>query len=287
MARGLPIWILLMLTGCDCGSETLQVEGPNPYVRCLAFDVDEGPLESAGATIEGHTLSLEVTKPIQFFSVRASTLPWLAENENDDVLQVVLGGFARDAEEAVPLLSALAARGPALLILGGDDDVEVFQDALDELSAPNLISLLGVRRVDLGGATGMVVVHGAPNGRYARGDSACGYSPEDLALLADDGEEGDLLVSWMVPSSGEMSEGVLGQQAGDDSLAQLVTDLSLDGGVHAWPTEQAGFRDLEGKRFVVSVPGGFHVSPEGGRFFGEPLIAGVDGGSWSFGSDSP
>lgn len=277
--------MLLTLAGCDCGSVPLQVDGPHPYVRCLAFDVDEGALESAGATIEGHTLSLETTKPIEFFAVRASSLPWLAENESD-VLQVVLGGFARDAEEAVPLLTALAARGPALLILGGDDDVEVFQEALEEVSAPNLISLLGIRRVDFGSA-GFVVVHGAPDGRYSRGDSACGYSAEDLDLLGDDAEEGDLLVSWMVPTSEGMDEGVLGQPVGDDGLARAVVDLSLQGGVHAWPSEQAGFQDIEGKRFVVTAAGGFQVNPEGGRFLGEPLTLRIDGGSWSLGSDSP
>lgn len=278
--------MLLMLTGCDCGSETLEVDGPHPYIRCLATEADEGPLESGGALVEGHTLSLEVTTPVEFFSVRASSLPWLSENAGDDVLQVVLGGFARNAEEATPLLTALAGRGPALLILGGDDDVEVFQDALDDISAPNLISLLGIRRVDFG-SVGMVVVHGAPNGRYARGDSACGYSPEDLGVLADEAEEGDLLVSWMVPTGDAIDEGLLGQRVGDDALAQAATELSLEGGIHGWPSEQAGLRDPERNRFVVSVPGGLHVNAAGGRFFGGPLRVSIDGGSWSFASDSP
>lgn len=277
--------MLLTLAGCDCGSETLEVDGPHPYVRCLGFEADEGALESAGAVVEGHTLSLEVTKPVEFFSVRASTLPWLTENEGDDVLQVVLGGFARDAEGAVPLLTALAARGPALLLLGGGDDVQVFQDALDEVSAPNLVSLLGIRRLDFG-STGMLVVHGAPNGRYARGDSACGYSPEDLGVLADDAQEGDLLLSWMVPTAEHVDEGILGQRVGDDALAQAVTELPLQGGIHAWPSEQAGLRDSERNRFIVSVPGGFHVNPAGGRFLGTPLTASIEDGSWSFASDS-
>ncbi|MFT5356103.1 MAG: hypothetical protein ACI9KE_003326 [Polyangiales bacterium] len=277
--------MLLTLASCDCGAESQQVDGPHPYVRCLAFEAEEGPLETLGGVVEGQTLSLQNVDSVEFFAVRASSLAWLGENESD-ALQVVLGGFARDEANAVPLLTALAARGPALLLLGGEDDVEIFQDAFDEVSAPNLISLLGIRRVDLG-STGMVVVPGAQNGRYGRGDSACGYAAEDLALLGDDAEAGDLLVSWMVPTGEGIDEGILGQRIGDEALAQAAAELALAGGVHAWPTEQAGFRGAEGKHFVVSALDGLQVSPEGGRFLGGPLTLRIDGGAWSAEPDSP
>lgn len=271
--------MLLILAGCDCGSEPTRVDGPHPYVRCQAFEVDEGPLESMGGGIEGHTLSLANVESLELFAVRASSVEWLGQNPSDS-LQVVLGGFARDEGSAAVLLTALAARGPALLVLGGEDDVEIFQDALDEVDAPNLVSLLGIRRVDFG-STGALVVHGAPGGRYSRGDNACGFVAEDLGFLDEDAEAGDLLLSWAAAAD-DAEEGLLGQPIGDGGLSDAVADLALLGGIHAWPREQAGFRSSEGNRFVLSVAGGLHVTRDGARFLGQPLTIRIDEGTWSF-----
>ena len=274
----------MLLVGCDCAASSSRVDGPHPYVRCLALEAEAGP-RVLGGVVEGATLSLQNVEKLEFFAVRASSLSWLAEQETD-ALQVVLGGFAREEESAVALLRALAARGPALLILGGGDDVEVFREALDEVGEANLVSLLGIRRVDLG-STGMVVVHGAPGGRYARGDSACGYAPSDLGLLRDDAEEGDLLVSWMLPAVEGIDEGVIGHRVGDAALAEAAAASGLVGGVHAWPSEPAGFQDPARKRFVVSVPGGLQVTSEGGRFLGDVLTLRLNAGTWSSAPASP
>jgi len=178
-------------------------------------------------------------------------------------LVVLLGGLGETEAEARRTLLALARAdpdAPVLVVPGGRDRRPVLEAVLDPLvggrragddgAAGGRVSpILDGTRLDavrVGPADELVLVAGAPEGRYAVGPSACGYGAEDLERLrrrlgpASPSSSGRRrwLLAWAAPArAGVRSRD--GADAGDPALAELVTTLGIAGGVHAWPTLSA------------------------------------------------
>jgi hypothetical protein len=172
-------------------------------------------------------------------------------------LAFVLGGLGRTSEAVTALLEALAAlRVPVVVLPGGDDDAEAVDDGWDALSDEARASLfdgrrLRVVRIRAKGAAApadeLVLVPGAPGGRYAVDDGSCGVGAEDLTSLSDAlgaPDEGlrRWLVSWAAPSGGgaaSVSRGFGDAEAGDARVAALARAIHAPGGLFAFPETHA------------------------------------------------
>ena len=125
----------------------------------------------------------------------------------------------------------------------GDVDVEVWADAWDSLSGDQEAEILdarGIARVRFGEAE-LVLVSGAPGGRYARTDTSCGFTPEDIEGLAN--ELGSptgprSFVSWAAPSGVAHAFG--GLDVGSRALMDLAEEAEIHGGIFAWPRALGG-----------------------------------------------
>ncbi|HJL06352.1 MAG TPA: hypothetical protein RMH85_10055 [Polyangiaceae bacterium LLY-WYZ-15_(1-7)] len=261
-----PLLLVLSLALAACGScggcgEEALVEGPHPYVRCALAEPPEEPFEAGGLsfTPDERVLRVEGAERVWAFSAGPGAAEALADAPDAPLL--VLGGFAPDAETAAAFFEAVGER-VALLLPGGEDDPEALSEALDEAESPNLVDLRGVRRLDLGGAS-FLVLPGAPEGRYALGEARCGYGEDDLEALRDaaDDVEGGLL-SWAAPRGAgpgpDLGHG--GVNAGDPALGALVEELGLRGGVHAFPRTQAGRAFLDGAPASPGAAGALAVA---------------------------
>ena len=144
-------------------------------------------------------------------------------------LRVVLGGFARDPDSAEATLRALAEQGPSLLLPGGEDSTAAMDEALARLESNSLVDLRGVSEVRYQGVSFVVVV-GAPDGRYGRGDDACGFSANDLKQIA--GRLSDApqraLLSWAMPSASP-------DDKSGSALGELAESAGAQSGLYAWP----------------------------------------------------
>jgi hypothetical protein len=265
----LLIGLLLVVPGCDsCGDRGADVGGPHPYVRCSVVDEPEaregaiGGSDPASAAlryrVEGRTLELEMPdEPLSLAAFRgpgaasAHTAPALLGLEEQGArLVLVLGGLGRTPEDVAALLRALGTLRAAVVVLpGGDDDAEAVEEGWEALSAEERAPLFDGRRLRSVrvGHQELVLVPGAPGGRYAADDGACGISAEDLESLADDLDEPAegirrWLVSWAAPSGGgaaSVSRGFGGADAGDPRIATLAAAVRALGGLFAFPETHA------------------------------------------------
>ncbi len=274
MVRFAPVLVLL-LAACDacggCGQE-LRVEGEHPYVRCVQVEPEEREWESGGLQFVLEDRELQVIGEVPSIVAFALTPDAELDELPEAPLQIVVGGFARDGASARRLLAALAEVGPTLLLPGGEDDNEVFDDALSEIDSPALVDLRGIHRVHLGGHE-WVPIAGAPDGRYARGESACGFSAQDLTTVDLPEAEGPRhLLSWAAPTgAGPLAQGLEGVGVGTESLDTLAERVGAKGGLFAWPRREAASEHRPADGIV-------HVSvPVWGR-----IVEGPDG-SWTTG----
>lgn len=206
-------------------------------------------MEAEERTFEASGLRAEVSEHMadfgdgevvaDVFAVDAEQItPAMLRAEGDTELQIVLGGFAASESRAVDVLRMLSERAPTLLLMGGEDDVDVLDAALEELDDAPLLDLRGIRTLRVAGH-GYVVVAGSPAGRYTSSERGCGFDEEDLETLAEAGE-GASLLSWAMPREAAGLDRVAGVSAGDPWLARLRESTGLIGGLHAWPREHAG-----------------------------------------------
>lgn len=249
-------------------------------MRCHAQEVDAESLP-AGMRYEDNTLIVPDVSRLVIFAVNSQSIGALTELEalEDGELQVVLGGFTPSDDSTT--LEAIAARGPALLLPGGEDNLEALDDALDESfeGRENLVDLRGVYRVTLGRHT-FVTMPGAENGRYAA-PGACGFGEADVDTLSDVFESGDHLLTWATPrreGADPLDQGVLGAHSGSALLAAFKIENDVQGGVSAWPREGAAERSGgDAVEAVAPILGGVTVTRRGARAVLPPVVLDVSG----------
>jgi len=297
---------VLAVASCDCGAcdagppAELRVAGVHPYVRCLAADPPEARDFRVGdlrLAIEGRRLTVGgVPSPLRVaaFSgpapaqrIPARTLAGLRERGVS--LVIVLGGLGDDAATARRTLGALADAGlPVLVLAGGRDDagdLDAAFDALDEEQEDVVLDARALRVVDLG-ADELVLVSGAPAGRYARSNTACGFAERDLDdVAADIGDRGRArrwLVSWAAPAGG-VAAGLEGADAGDPGLAALAERLGVRGGIHAWPDTRAAelAGDPPASIVVLPIAGPAVERADGSRLMPAATVLDLGGGGLS------
>lgn len=234
-----PSLAFVFAVGCGSCGEELRVEGDHPYVRCVQVEPEESEWESGGLSfaVDGRELQItgEVPSAVAFALTPGAELGELPEAP----LRIVLGGFARDAASAERLLTALAEKGPTLLLPGGEDDTAVMDDTLSEVDSLALVDLRGIHRVRFGGHE-WVPVPGALDGRYARGDDACGFSADDLAKLdLPDPEAPRHLLTWAAPvGAGPLARGLEGVGVGQEALDTFAERVGAKGALFAWPRRE-------------------------------------------------
>lgn len=296
--------------GCGAGTDGLRVRGEHAFVRCLAADPPPAHRWKAGGLslrIEGRTLEVQgAPRPVRVAAFRGpgpsprrldGAVGALAA-EDGPHLALVLGGLGPGERTVTRNLQALAAlEVPVLVLAGGGDEAPVLDAAfaaLDGAAADRVLDVRGLREVHVGPDT-LVLVSGAPRGRYARSADACGYRPSDLERIAGrvgapaEGER-RWLVSWAVPAGGSLSHGYGDVGAGDPGLADLREAIDARGGLYAWPgtramsrqsLEEAASPKERRRELVVARIAGPVVERAGGsRVRGAArLELGADGGS--------
>ena len=296
------------LTGCgSCQrgpASDLRVEGPTPYVRCLA---DEPPddrsfrMGAFAAEVTDGVLRLRAQGPVRL-AVFSGPAPSTASIDEalallpEVELLVVLGGLGDSEAQAAATLAALAATDTAVLfIAGGRDDAVVLATVFEDLESEateRVLNATALERIVIGGDA-LVPIGGAPGGRYARTDTACGYGEEDLRLRAEalgaagEGERRWLL-SWAAPTG--LGPGIEGAEVGDDGLASFAETVGAAGGLHAWPRELAGL-GVEGghgpQRVVSPIAGPASERADGTRVLPRPLILRLDEGGLGVAEEPP
>jgi hypothetical protein len=237
MHRRLLQLALLLAVACDCGEAT-TVDGPHPYVRCGEREPREGSWAAGALRFEAEDRVLRVEGLERFVALTAVDVDGAAELPAD-LPVLVLGGAT------VPgLLGALGER-VVFLVPGGDDDAEAFDDllsALDDDARDRVIDLAGVHELVTPHGR-FVVLPGAPEGRYARGDGSCGFGAADVEARASEREAITWLLAWAAPSSAGphgVDRGLGGVHVGSSRVRELVGSVGARGGIFAFPNTTAG-----------------------------------------------
>jgi hypothetical protein len=245
---------VIALGGCSgCGGPPSQlvVEGRYGYLRCASLEPGrQEPWESQGLrlSVSERTLSVGASDERLELAViagpgpgpAASTLASLRaalERRPADVV-VMLGGLGDTENSALATLRGLAGMPTLSLLMGGGrDDGEVWQDAFDELTDAELASVVdarGLRALRFGGSD-LMLWSGGPEGRYARTRLSCGFDGDEVEerLHAVDDVSVVGLISWTAPAG--VGFGLAGLDVGSESLAASWQSLGNPLGVFAWP----------------------------------------------------
>ncbi len=274
MRRWLFTALVLGASGCGaCSDYGATAGGPHPYVRCTAVDAPderEGRLGSVRFRVEDRALTLEGLGPtLRIAALRgpgrvgAPLAPALEELRRESTdLVLVLGGLGATEETVAGVLRAVAGTGiPAIVLPGGEDDAEAVEDGFDAVEdEESLFDGRRLRTVKVG-RDELVLVPGAPEGRYAADQGACGIAADDLEEIADDLGEPDegvrrWLVSWAAPAGrgpAAVGRGFGGVDAGDRRIAELAKAVGASGGVFAFPETRALLPALADGSRVLAV----------------------------------
>ncbi len=267
----------IVAAGCSCGGDSsdLRVSGDRGYVRCLAAAAPEPRSWQVGALrlalAEERRLRIEGLPADARIAVFRGPVTEQAVGElGHPALAIVLGGVAASRREADASLAALAALdAPVLIVPGGDDRHDALGqafEALDEPARKRLIDASPLRTVRIG-AVELVPLAGAPGGRYALSNEACGLSDDDLGDVSDalgDPEDGvkRYLVSWAAPrgeGASSASRGLGGVEAGLAALATFAADIGVVGALFAWPVESPTPAEEDPLRVAVAPLSGAWV----------------------------
>ena len=253
--RFLPVLLLsvsaLACHPCDPVGD-LRVGGDSPYVRCAELPPPAAGSRSVGGVsfqVDGRELRFAPSpQHVAFLRGPAPHASDLAVGltalvgQGADVL-FVLGGVGDDEAAAERTLRALAAtERPCFVLGGGRDEAATLSQAFEALGddAKGVVDARGLRVVHMG-TTSLMLLSGAPEGRYARTDDACGFGSDDLDALGDSVPDTGprYLISWASPAS-DLALGFDGVQAGEPSLSEFIAGAHLLGSVSAWPAFRAG-----------------------------------------------
>ncbi len=245
-------------SGCSCSKLSGEV-GDVEFKRCAQVSPPDARSVRAGEVelrIEGSRL--EVRGKGDTLRLAAFTGPVGAALTRHEIaalaaakpqLVVMLGGLGETTQMATASLAALSTLdAPTLFLPGGADRLDVLEQAFDELSKPErdrIIQGSGLRELVIGDDH-FALVAGAPLGRYAIDDGACGFETGDLEEVAEaleaaaEKKQRLWLLSWGAPSGWGVSPGYGHTEVGSDELAELVEDLGARGGLFAFPESAAG-----------------------------------------------
>lgn len=260
-------WVFLLLftaaslAGCarcgGCGGVPAR-DGAFPYRACLLEKGEEPrsvPLEGeGGGTLEVEEREARFAKsPLRIAAFRGAAGANLEEiaasirEERVDLL-VLIGSAGREREAIRAQLEALLAIGPPLLILaGGDDSLTELDRAIGSLGGDEKARLLDGRRLHLlrAGDARVALIPGAPEGRFAYDDSACGYDASDLRARLRAADPEPLIIAWSF-------------------AGEALEESAARGGIFAFPAEAA-------KRAKEGGEGIFTVGP----IAGDPYFSGT------------
>lgn len=237
-------------TACDCG-EVTTVEGPHPYVRCGEREPREGSWSSGSLQFEADGRRLRVEGLERFVALSA-----IDANEAEalpDLPVIVIGGTTTPG-----LLDALGGR-TVLLVPGGDDDAEAYDELLDSLDVgvrDRVIDLAGVRELVTPHGR-FVVLPGAPEGRYAHDDGSCGFGAADVEERSSESEGSTWLLAWAAPKTSgphAVDRGLGGVSAGAPLVHELASAVGARGGLFAFPSTTAAL--------AVKLDGSAPIAPD-------------------------
>lgn len=248
--------IAIALAGCGSCQKgppsELRVEGDHPFVRCLGGDPPEDRSSRVGdgrLVVEDGVLTIDGLRSNEIVAFAG---PGPSDALLDDALSevraespalvLVLGSIGDELPIASRTLATLATLDvPVLVLAGGRDDASVWKDAFEALGGEardRVIDVTVLRKIVVGDRE-LIPVGGAPLGRYARTETACGFTEEDLAEVverAGQASEGRrrFLLSWAAPSGAGL-EGIAGADPGEPRLAAAAEEMGAVAGAHAWP----------------------------------------------------
>jgi hypothetical protein len=236
----------LLLSSCSCSSGEV-VGGPTPYVRCAAREpaVIDRAIGAVRVRSEERTLTIEgAAMPLRIAVFRGPVLadePFAPALDAIEAAQpgiaVLLGSLGEDGRVDALIASLAELPIPTLVVLGGRDhpeDLEHAIAAVPETAAGIVIDASPFRSVRVSGIE-LVPVAGAPDGRYARDDEACGLNAADVDAIVgalDEPSVPRFLIGFAAPSP---LPGIEGGEAGSALVADLGARTSARGGLFAWP----------------------------------------------------
>lgn len=252
--------IVIVLGSCESCDEDvpsqIKVNGPTPYVRCLAKEPPKSKTVKLGRLrieisersliIQGFKLPIRIVAFSGPAYMRTSIDKKLRQVEKvQPDLGLIVGGLGDDKMTAIQTLHSLSImKFPILVLAGGRDTWSSFHSAFRELkgkATDRVIDITSLYSIRIGNDV-LVPVAGAENGRYAISDKACGFSKHDLdaiaKVLGDNRSNRRWLVSWQVPSSKHyraVGRAQNGMDIGSRELAMLSERIGATGGIFAWP----------------------------------------------------
>lgn len=269
------LFLLPLLVGCSCGDELADLRVEGRYVRCFAADAPETRSWRHGAVelrSDGRALTLSGIEAPARLALGTGPLDEAAaaalrEVEPDVVL--LLGPLP----ESVPEFSF-----PVLLLPGGSDrpNPELADGAgIIDASPYRTVSVAGVE---------LVLVPGAPEGRYALDEDRCGFGDDDVDAW-EQGEAARVLVSWAAPTG---VPGLEGAESGSALVARIAERTGAEGAVFAWPYEAAGMHGTEPLRIGVRpLSGPLRVAASGAPVPSGPTVLALSEEGVQLASDSP
>jgi hypothetical protein len=256
--------------GCSCSrlhgevddlefTRCAQIEAPAEGSYTLDKDLKVEVRDRVARVSSDHELKIAAfTGPVEGPLSRADVAALAAAQAS---VILYLGGLGDSVEAATASLQALAPLSrPVLFIAGGADRLPVVEAAFDELGdvpKSHLLNASGLRLLEIG-AERFAIVAGAPLGRYALDEDACGFTQEDLDDVRDavpDRKGRTWLLSWAAPAGFGVTRGHGGREAGSPELAALAKAIGARGGLFAYPEVQAGTpARAGGDGFALVVP---------------------------------
>lgn len=259
-------WALgaLVLGGCSCRRLEAEVDGQK-FVRCaqasapsersvrvgeLAFELRERIL---AITAPRPLVVVAFSGPVDRFTARDVE----ALARSGAALALYLGGLGDDEASAKHNLAVVQRLPmPTLFVAGGADRKPLLEAAFGALDdSARVFDLSALRELRIG-ADRFVIAAGAPLGRYALDEQACGLTAEDFADIqnaaARAGAERTWLLSWAAPAETGVALGLSGLDVGSRELRALALALNATGGVYAYPEGRAGQATRE--PFTLVVP---------------------------------
>lgn len=286
----LPLALAVLIASCSCSGGGLTAGGTTPYVRCTAaepatVDRQVGALhlrsEGRVLTIDGATAPLRVAVFRGPALADEPILPALDAIEAARPALAILLGSVGDDSRLGSFIAALAELPiPTLVVLGGRDHQEELAHAIaavPETAAGLVLDASPFRAVRAAGVE-LVPVAGAPEGRYARDDAACGLGPADVEAIVGELDETTVprfLIGFAAPSP---LSGIEGAEAGSALVLDLATRVSAPGGLFAWPdvpTDRPTAPSRTARMVVPAVLGPGIMLSDGSRLVAGPLVVEV------------
>lgn len=260
MLHTIALWSLTLglslLAGCHCSKTSGEVDNLSfkrcaqvapPAERTLRTGQLELALQERVLTVraEPGLRVVAFTGPVGGTLSRADYAQLSAQKPG---LILYLGGLGDDVSQASANLLGLSALNvPTLFVAGGADRLPIVEEAfgaLPEDRAQLMLHASGLREMQLG-SEHFAIVPGAPLGRYAIDEEACGFTVDDINDVRDavasakDKRSRVWLLSWGAPSGWGVTHAA-GVDVGSPELFALGQALSAQRGVFAYPALRAG-----------------------------------------------